>query len=116
MHDYTVAEVARICHEANRALQIAIGEARNPHWERLDVDLRNSTIRGVLAALDGKGPREMHEAWVAERMEQGWVHGEKLDRKKKVHPQLVAYDALPPEQKDKDRVFIAIVSVLAPHP
>lgn len=47
-----------------------------------------------------------------ERTEQGWVHGEVLDRPNKVHPHLVPYDQLPASQKKKDALFLAIVTAL----
>lgn len=104
-----VQRIAIICHEANRVLQIANGEEPNPCWENLSNDLKNSTYSGVLAAMDGKTARDLHYAWVRERYAQGWVYGEKLDREKKIHPNLVPYEALSTEQKIKDAMFLNII-------
>lgn len=60
----------------------------------------------------GETARQLHESWMQERTEQGWVHGEVLDRPNKVHPHLVPYDQLPASQKKKDALFLAIVTAL----
>jgi len=46
--------------------------------------------------------REEHDDWVAERLSNGWTHGER-DAEKKQSPYLIPYKALPENIKDYDR-------------
>lgn len=109
----TMGDIARICHEANRALQIVLGEEPSQHWNDVDDDMRSSTINGVMAALDGATPESLHESWLATRTEQGWVYGETKDPVARTHPCMVPYVELPLEQQLKDHLFGAIVGAIA---
>ncbi|MEA4848744.1 MAG: RyR domain-containing protein, partial [Clostridiaceae bacterium] len=44
-----------------------------------------------------------HEAWVAERIANGWVSGEQVNAEKKTTPYLVPYNKLPEDIKQLDR-------------
>lgn len=110
-----INDIASICHEANTALCVVNGDPALPHWENLDPNYQESSRQGVAAALNGAGPRELHESWMKERTAQGWVFGEVLDRTAKVHPCLVDYDLLPPKQRLKDALFGAIVTACVSH-
>lgn len=109
----TVRDIARVCHEANRALQIANGDPVNPGWDTLDEDLRQSSMAGVLAALEGADAEGLHRAWCAERAAQGWSYGQVKDPVAKTHPCLTPYNCLPRAQRRKDELFRAIVDTLA---
>lgn len=108
-----VIQIAQVCHEANRVLQEVNGDPINPHWHDTDVELRESAIHGVEVALEGATPQELHEAWCDSREGAGWVYGPVKNMEEKIHPCLVPYDELPPEQKIKDALFSAIVLALA---
>jgi hypothetical protein len=84
-----------------------------PGWDDLEESYRESTRAGVLNALSGATPQSLHESWMAERTRQGWVYGAVLDRTAKIHPNLVPYDQLPPAQRLKDRLFLAVVRALS---
>lgn len=105
-----INDIARICHEANTALCLANGDPALPHWDALDETYRESSRKGVTAALSGAGPKELHESWMKERTEQGWVYGIGLDRAAKIHPCLIPYEQLPASQRRKDALFGAIVN------
>lgn len=110
----TIEQTAQVCHEANRALQIAQGDPDpSPHWENAPDWQKDSAIEGVTHALAGKGARELHEEWLAFKREGGWSYGVKKDALAKTHPCMVPYDRLPPEQKLKDHIFSVIVGVCA---
>ena len=47
--------------------------------------------------------RYEHDQWVAERIRTGWVYGEVKNKEKKITPDLVPYDILDEEEKEKDR-------------
>lgn len=47
--------------------------------------------------------KNVHEIWAQERMNQGWIYGEKRDDALKHHPCLVPYEDLSEEEKVYDR-------------
>lgn len=114
---YSVEAIARVCHEANRALQILNHEDEvSSGWDALHPELKASVITGVLKVLEDSDvtARDMHEAWFDYKIEEGWQYGEVKDFEAKTHPQLVNWSVLPDEQKAKDEIFIGIVQALAP--
>lgn len=110
---FTPAQIASVCHEANRGLQRLLGEQVNFAWEATSPALKASAIDGVIEAQKGKSPQELHENWVAFKDAEGWTHGPEKDFAKKEHPCMVPYDELPPEQRVKDAVFQAVVQALS---
>jgi len=106
-------QIARVCHEANRAVQIETGDpAVSPHWEDAPEWQRDSAIAGVAAARAGARPAALHESWMEQKRADGWVYGEVKDADAKTHPCMVPYPSLPEDQKAKDRLFSAIVQAL----
>lgn len=50
-----VDDIARVCHEANRAMQINQADPTipvSPSWDELDAETRASATDGVVAILD----------------------------------------------------------------
>lgn len=114
---YTDEEIARVVHEANRALQEVHGdECPSLPWACESPDIREITLRGVRLARSGLTPEELHEEWCDAKRAQGWVHGEVKDAGAKPHPThpcLVPYGELPAHQRHKDMVFLALVKGLS---
>lgn len=101
--------IASVCHEANIVIQIYAGDVVSPTWE-LAPDWQKSSARdGVLQALEGKSPEELHQSWCDFKVKDGWRYGANKDEVAKTHPCLVPYAELPEVQKLKDGVFSAIV-------
>lgn len=111
------AEVARVCHEANRAYCMALGDHTQLHWEEAPDWQRQSAINGVRfhRANPDSRPESSHESWLKEKIEAGWKYGPVKDAEKKEHPCCVPYDQLPEEQRRKDSLFIAIVRAMDTH-
>lgn len=103
--------IAEVCHEANRVLQKNLGEPVNPPWDEATEEMRESALDGVRNALCGASPQGSHENWLKFKQEQGWTYGPVKDEEAKTHPCMVAYYALPEEQKFKDKLFTGIVGV-----
>jgi hypothetical protein len=106
---------ARAAYEANRAYGIAIGEVSeaHPHWEYAPDWQRQSTRNGVAGALAGNDPQQSHESWLAEKSRDGWVWGPVKDPVKKEHPCMLDYEDLPPDQRAKDELYLAVVRAVA---
>lgn len=106
--------IAEVCHEANRAYCLAIGDDSQPSWEDAPDWQRESAIKGVMfkEAKPDSTPADSHESWLMEKQNQGWVFGEVKDPDKKTHPCMVEYDQLPISQRAKDYLFQAIAGTL----
>lgn len=107
--------IAEACHNANRGLCQAFGDesqlpwAEAPEWQRASI---RAGVRRVLAEPEIE-PRMLHEAWMADKLSDGWVFGQTKDIIAKTHPCLVSYELLSPEQRAKDLIFRAIVLALS---
>lgn len=106
--------IARVCHEANRAYCASIGDHSQKPWEEAEEWQRASAKAGVEFAVSNPGAHAsaQHDAWMADKIRDGWVFGPKKDAQKKTHPCLVAYSELPEAQRKKDSLFQAIVATL----
>lgn len=104
-------EIARVCHEVNRAYCQALGDMSQPTWEEAPEWQRTSAINGVVFHMSNPdaGPDSSHNEWLKEKIANGWVYGPVKDPIKKEHPCCVEYNALPVEQKAKDYIFRAVV-------
>ncbi|HEY0426706.1 MAG TPA: RyR domain-containing protein [Pyrinomonadaceae bacterium] len=110
-----IEDAARVCHEANRSLCFTQGDFSQKSWEEAEDWQRQSAVDGVKFTLENPdAPASVqHEAWMREKIDDGWVYGESKDAEKKTHPCIVPYDELPPEQQAKDYLFKGIINGLA---
>lgn len=111
---YDYYEIARVCHEVNRAYCASIGDTSQPSWEDAPEWQKQSAVKGVeyhATHLNSK-PEDSHNSWLKEKAETGWSWGPVKDPDAKEHPCFVRYDQLPQEQKVKDYLFIAVVRAM----
>jgi hypothetical protein len=113
MDQEKIVWIAQACHEANRAWCLAHGDTSQPAWEVAPSWQRESAVSGVQGALNGNDPEASHENWMRQKIRDGWKYGPVKDPEKKEHPCLVAYSDLPPEQRAKDAIFVAVVRAFA---
>jgi hypothetical protein len=110
----TPVEIARVCHEANRALQHAQNDPNpSPGWGDAPGWQRDSSVAGVEAALAGASPVQLHDAWCEYKRQEGWVWGPVKDPEQKAHPSMRPYGELPEGERVKDALFHGIVRALA---
>lgn len=111
-----VEQIARICHETNRAYCQSIGDISQPAWELAPDWQRSSAIKGVQFHLhchemnERPSPSASHESWIEEKRHDGWIYGPVKDAETKQHPCFVPYEELPLSQRLKDYLFGAIVA------
>lgn len=110
-----IEEIAKVCHEVNRAFCSSIGDESQPRWEDAPDWQKRSAILGVQFHLqnpDAK-PSASHEEWMKVKLAEGWVWGPIKDENLKTHPCIVVYDELPQEQQSKDYLFKAVIHQLS---
>jgi len=112
----SIEDVARITHEANRALCQTLGDQSQPQWDDAPAWQRDSAIKGVTFRLDNPHatPEMMHESWLEQKRAEGWVYGRVKDPDAKMHPCFRPYEELPITQKIKDHLFGGIVEICRP--
>lgn len=104
--------IAIACHQQNRTYCQQLGDDSQPLWIDAPEWQTSSAVMGVQAALINPNPAASHESWMKQKVDDGWVYGEKKDPKAKTHHCIVPYDELPAEQKKKDTLFIEMVQQL----
>jgi hypothetical protein len=107
-------DIARVCHETNRAYCATLGDPSQPAWESAPVWQRESAIKGVMFTLaNPTAPASAsHDSWLEEKRATGWKYGPVKDPERKEHPCFVPYEELPLEQRRKDHLFQAVVRAL----
>ena len=112
-----IDDIARICHEVNKAYCHALDDHSQPSWEHAPEWQKLSAVNGVRLHVDNPhaGPEASHESWIAEKVAAGWVRGDVKDPEKKTHPCIVPFNELPREQQAKDCIFRAVVHACSRH-
>lgn len=107
-------EIAKVCHEVNRSYCEAIGDHSQKPWDEAEQWQRDSAVKGVDFALANPAatPRDQHQSWMDQKIEDGWIYGVDKDPHAKTHPCLVDYSELPQEQRVKDHLFQSVVKIL----
>ena len=110
----TIEQIAKVCHEANKAYCEAIGDNTQLHWDQAPNWQQASAIAGVEFRIKNPNttPEDQHIAWCNDKIKAGWKYGPVKDAEKKEHPGLVPYGDLPETQKAKDALFVGVVEAL----
>lgn len=108
------AQIARVCHEANRAYCVALGDHSQMPWEDAPEWQKKSCIQGVELHLNNPhvGPEGSHLNWMQCKLDEGWTYGPEKRPELKQHPCIVPFKSLPVAQQAKDYIFRAIVHAL----
>ena len=111
-----IDDIARVCHEANRALCATQGDFAHESWTNSEMWVKDSARAGVSHALMSPNTTaaEFHEHWMDSKFRDGWKFGTTKDSVARTHPCLVPWSELPSEHRAKDKLFLAIVAALDP--
>lgn len=109
-----IISIAIVCHEANKAWCEESGDNSQKDWSSAELWQRESAVKGVRFRIDNPraGEDTQHNAWMSDKIADGWVYGEVKDAEKKTHPCIVPFNELPEFQQKKDKLFCAIVDAL----
>jgi hypothetical protein len=110
--------IAKICHQANKALCEQLGDQSQKDWNLAEDWQRESAFKGVeFRIANPSAPNSaQHDAWMADKKKDGWVYGPVKDAEAKTHPCMVPYEELSEGDKAKDALFSGIVKALIPKP
>lgn len=110
-------DIARIAHEANRAICEAVNDRSQKPWDETPDNIRASTLGIVRECRSDPNysPVTSHNRWLDDRERDGWVWGEVKDNFRKTNPAMVPFDVLPVEQRIKAFVFVGIVRAMLPN-
>lgn len=106
--------IAKICHEANKALCEVYDDYSQKSWEEAPEWQRDSAIESVIYVFENPDLADsgLHDQWVADKRERGWVYGKAKDAEYKTHPCIIPFEELPLHQQAKDKLFITICRAL----
>jgi hypothetical protein len=109
-----VLQIAMVCHQANKAWCEANDDNSQKDWHGAEDWQRQSAIMGVEFRLNNPnaGKDSQHNAWMQDKINDGWVYGDVKDAVAKTHPCIVPFEQLPEFQQKKDALFCAIVDSL----
>ena len=107
-------QIAKVCHEVNRAYCQALGDNSQPKWEDAPDWQKSSAELGVKLHSENPdaGPEASHASWMAQKLAEGWEYGPTKDPEAKRHPCIIPFNGLPVEQQAKDFIFRAVVHAL----
>jgi len=106
--------IAKIAHNMNKAYCESIGDNSQVSWFEADEHIKNLTISGVESIMSNYHitPEELHGNWVKYKKKAGYNFGKVKDVVKKTHPDILPFNELQQEQKNKYYLFIAVVRQL----
>ena len=117
----TTTDVAKVCHEANKALCEGLGDNSQLAWESASPEEQMAVTTAVQNQLNNPATtaEDVHNAWCQKMFAAGYYYGPVKDETLKEDPALVHYNKLPADAQAKSNLFITIVnqlSALVPKP
>lgn len=111
-----VDDIACTAHSAVMAWARSQSDFTHEIWSNCSAEHKNSMREGVLAQLENpdRSPQSNHEAWLDQKVKDGWQFGPVRDEVAKTSPALVAYRDLPVEFRKRNAIFQAVVNALDP--
>lgn len=104
-----------IVHQANKALCEVLGDDSHKDWVVTIPDIKEVTVAGIVDIVNNPDmtSKDLFENWKKDKISRGYSFGPVKDDVAKTHPSLVDYDKLPPEQRIKDVLLLAIVKAIS---
>jgi hypothetical protein len=105
--------VAEVADAATRTWDQVRGVTPGPEWGQADAAKRERAIETVRLAMAGAPPSQLHEAWRARKLAQGWSVGPVKDPRAKTDPMLVPYTDLSGLDARTPELVAAVTRALA---
>lgn len=106
---------AKFVYEAARLQAQAVNAPVIPdEWEKREEPFKAQfyeVIERQCGEQRSMSPEKLHGCWMLSYITMGWKYGEKYNREKKIHPDLVPYAELEQREQDKDAVFVALCEI-----
>lgn len=106
---------AQFVYDAARLAAIAAGAPIIPVvWAEREEAFRSQFMKVIdrqCGPERSTSPEELHGSWMQSYLDMGWTFGERYDREKRIHPDLVPYSQLGDLERDKDAVFVALCEI-----
>ncbi len=83
-------------------------------WDEREEPFRKQFLEVIerqCGAQRSNSPEELHGSWMQSYIMMGWKYGEKYDRERRIHPDLVPYEQLGKLERDKDAIFVALCNI-----
>ena len=83
-------------------------------WIEREQDFKDQFLKVIerqCGESRSSSPEELHGSWMQAYLTMGWVYGDKYDKEKHIHPDLVPYAQLGQLERDKDAVFVALCEI-----
>jgi len=83
-------------------------------WVERELSFREQFLKVIerqCGEQRSNSPEELHCSWMQSYFSMGWIYGDKYNREKKIHPDLVPYNQLGQLERDKDAVFVALCEI-----
>ena len=110
-----VEKIAKLIYECCR-IEAEIMERRivPEEWSKRDSAFREQFVEHVAQYLTSPEkplptPKAAHDSWMESYKAMGWKYGPIRDPEAKTHPDMVPYEELPQDERDKDEIFLIFV-------
>ena len=108
-----IKEIAKFIYEATRIEAEWSNRSIVPEiWKQRDDKFKKQFVNIIEMYLEKDKlptPEKAHDSWVVAYEKMGWKYGEKRDVDKKTHPDMLPFNELPKDEKDKDSIFLTFV-------
>ena len=113
MNDIDFEKITELIYEATRKEQNWSNRRIVPEeWSKRNKNFRDQMIN-VIKHYYNIGsiptPEEAHNSWWREYEKMGWKCGKVRDVINKTHPDMIPYEDLPQDEKEKDAIFLTFV-------
>lgn len=106
-------KIAKLIYEATRVEADWSGRSIVPEeWERREEKFREQFVNIINKYISSDKlptPSKAHASWMHSYFKMGWKYGKTRDTNKKTHPDLIPFEELPRDERDKDAIFLAFV-------
>lgn len=111
----TKSSIARLAYEATRTYYHLIGDVSQPQWGCAPQWQRDLYITEVEFHLKNPfaKPSAIHECWLQDKIDAGWVYGAETNPDAKQHPCMVPFSELPARRQIKDHIIAGLVKSLS---